>query len=145
MCTFLLQSGALSDTGLVHCGICTSSVLAHFQSTHDVSNHRQLDCLFNRNRNAKTPHYWHFVRETICHWWIPISLTSNPESVSMSWRHHIISEHWRLWGSKQWPYVVSEAVICYSIYVSGIYDWGEAVHVRIEWHFQKPRAVGRYL
>ena len=59
--------------------ICSTTCSAHSYNTE----------------NIKAPHYWPFVRKTVCHWWIPITIVtergniiSNAENVSRSWRLH---------------------------------------------------------
>ena len=65
---------------------------------HDISNHKQLDCLFNsllrrayNRKNRSVLHYWLFVRG-IC--WSLVDyhtlIISNREAFACHWYHHIL-------------------------------------------------------
>ena len=62
---------------------------------HGVSNHRQLNCLFNplsrhTEENIKTVRHWPLWGESTGDRWIPIKKTSNAENASIWWRNHTI-------------------------------------------------------
>ena len=58
-----------------------------------VSNHQPHDCLLNclfrrRSKNTKAPCHWPLCGEFTGDRWIPCTMASNAENVSISWRHH---------------------------------------------------------